>query len=91
MNAGTSNMRTSFVSTSTATVKPTPNIRMNETWCRGGSLSQASRPVAREFWCVPPAGPPVTRVMGARDVASISSASANQEPEMPNDTADFGR
>ena len=31
MNAGTSTIRTSVASTSTASVKPSPNIRMNDT------------------------------------------------------------
>ena len=40
MNAGTSSMRTSVASTSTASVSPTPNIRMNET-CAAVSAANA--------------------------------------------------
>ena len=67
MNAGTKTIRTNVASASTASVRPTPNIRMNDTW--------AAMSAANEIDMISAAAV-TTRPVRATPKATLSSLSA---------------
>ena len=73
MNAGTSSIRTSVASTSTASVRPTPNIRMNDTCAAINAANEID---------ITSAAAVTTRPVRARPSATLSSLSALVRPDV---------
>ena len=69
MNAGTSTIRTSVASTSTASVSPSPNIRMNDTCAAISAANEID---------ITSAAAVITRPVRASPSATLSSLSARR-------------
>ena len=68
MNAGTSTIRTSVASTRTASVRPNPNKRMNDTWAAMSAANEID---------ITSAAAVITRPVRATPSATLSSLSAS--------------